>query len=161
MAHSKYQQRGGFMKLTAKDIDQLIQAEINWCLDNPDRDLNHDQQMGFVNGLRQAQRLIEYAHNPTVTVHVGPNIKPETQQALGQMIDAALRHYTGGALVWVCDNCKSDYNTEQTMCISCGKRKSSALRYWQHDETGRVCATVNQPSERWDEISKEQYDNHQ
>jgi hypothetical protein len=30
-------------------------------------------------------------------------------------------------------------------------------RYWQHDETGRVCATVLQPSERWDEITREQY----
>lgn len=39
----------------------LLQNEINWCLDHPDDTLNKDQQMGFVNGLRQAQTLIEAA----------------------------------------------------------------------------------------------------
>lgn len=44
--------------LTPEDIIDTLQSEIVWCLDNPDKDLNHDQQMGFMNGLRQAQTLI-------------------------------------------------------------------------------------------------------
>lgn len=47
------------MNLTPKEIIKIIQVEINWCLDNPNDELNHDQRMGFVNGLRQAQILIE------------------------------------------------------------------------------------------------------
>lgn len=31
-------------------------------------------------------------------------------------------------------------------------------RYWQHDETGRVCANDSRPSERWYEITEGQYD---
>src|SRR5690349_15715796 len=54
---------------------------------------------------------------PKITIHGAPS--PE----MAHMIDLALKHFTGGAQVWVCDNCKSDYDTEQTMCISCGKRK--------------------------------------
>lgn len=32
------------------------------------------------------------------------------------------------------------------------------MKYWQHDETGRVCKTVLQPSERWYEITEGHYD---
>ena len=32
------------------------------------------------------------------------------------------------------------------------------MRYWQHDETGRVCAKVLQPNERWYEIKKGDYE---
>ncbi len=28
-----------------------------------------------------------------------------------------------GAIIWVCNNCKSDYGTSQSMCISCGTRR--------------------------------------
>ena len=35
--------------------------------------------------------------------------------------------------------------------------KAPPLRYWQHDETGRVCAKVLQPGERWYEITQELY----
>jgi hypothetical protein len=31
------------------------------------------------------------------------------------------------------------------------------MKYWQHDETGRVCRTALQPSERWYEITLRQY----
>lgn len=93
------------MRLKPKDIIGLIQIEINWCLDNPDKDLTHQQQMGFVNGLRQAQRLIE-------RFDAMPDTHNETPPA----------------------------------------------RYWQHDETGRVCSTGLQPSERWDEISQGAYE---
>jgi hypothetical protein len=55
------------MELTKKEIDDLLQAEINWCLDHPDPELNHDQQMGFMNGLRQAQLLIRRAERKLVS----------------------------------------------------------------------------------------------
>lgn len=47
------------MKVKLKEAISLLQAEINWCLDNPDPLLNKDQQLGFVNGLRQAQLLLQ------------------------------------------------------------------------------------------------------
>jgi hypothetical protein len=49
------------MKLTLNETINILQKEIIWCLDNPDPDLNKDQQMGFMNGLRQAQYLIQKA----------------------------------------------------------------------------------------------------
>lgn len=49
------------IKFTAREVNAILQKEINWCLDNPDSDLNKDQQLGFINGLRQAQYLIEKA----------------------------------------------------------------------------------------------------
>lgn len=32
------------------------------------------------------------------------------------------------------------------------------MRYWQHDETGRLCAIKIRPGDRWYEITKEQYE---
>src|SRR5690348_2775017 len=29
------------------------------------------------------------------------------------------------------------------------------MKYWQHDETGRICESEEKPSDRWYEISKE------
>mgnify|MGYP001615771090 CR=1 FL=1 len=49
------------MYLTMQEAQDLLQAEIVWCLDHPDAELTHDQQMGFMNGLRQAQLLLEKA----------------------------------------------------------------------------------------------------
>lgn len=46
---------------TVREINYILQKEINWCLDHPDTQLNHDQQLGFMNGLRQAQYLIKEA----------------------------------------------------------------------------------------------------
>ena len=48
--------------LSPEELIQVIQTEIVWCLDHPDTELNHDQQMGFMNGLRQAQYLIREAN---------------------------------------------------------------------------------------------------
>jgi hypothetical protein len=31
------------------------------------------------------------------------------------------------------------------------------LKYWEHDETGRICASPSQPSERWSEIPEWYY----
>jgi hypothetical protein len=47
------------MIVTKEELARLIQSEIDWCLDNPSKELNQDQQMGFMNGLRQAQMLID------------------------------------------------------------------------------------------------------
>jgi len=38
-------------------IVQLIEKEINWCLDNPATNLSKDFQKGFVAGLKQAKYL--------------------------------------------------------------------------------------------------------
>ena len=54
------------MKLSIKEVTDILQNEINWCLDHPDKELTKDQQMGFVNGLRQAQLLIEKAENESL-----------------------------------------------------------------------------------------------
>lgn len=59
------------MKLTIDEALEILQKEIEWCLNNPyfqsDRDkqlgvsLTQDQQRGFMMGLRQAQILLERA----------------------------------------------------------------------------------------------------
>ena len=54
------------MHLTLKEANGVLQSEINWCLDNPDKELTHEQQMGFVNGLKQAQLLLEKAEEKKI-----------------------------------------------------------------------------------------------
>jgi len=49
------------MKLNLSEAIEILQKEIVWCLDHPDKELNNDQQMGFMNGLRQAQTLLRKA----------------------------------------------------------------------------------------------------
>jgi hypothetical protein len=49
-----------------KEAQDMLQAEIVWCLDHPDATLTHDQQMGFMNGLRQAQILLEKAEKKKI-----------------------------------------------------------------------------------------------
>ena len=36
--------------------------------------------------------------------------------------------------------------------------KAGNLKYWQHDETGRLCVKETRPSPRWYEITQGQYD---
>jgi hypothetical protein len=40
------------------ELDRVIQQEIAWCLDHPDKELTEEHQTGFMNGLRQAQYLL-------------------------------------------------------------------------------------------------------
>lgn len=54
------------MYLTLKEANDVLQSEIVWCLDNPDKELTHEQQMGFTNGLRQAQLLLEKAEKKKI-----------------------------------------------------------------------------------------------
>jgi hypothetical protein len=51
------------MKLKLREVNDILQKEIVWCLDHPDPLLNNDQRMGFMNGLRQAEYLIGGAEN--------------------------------------------------------------------------------------------------
>jgi hypothetical protein len=51
------------MKLTLKEADDILQKEIVWCLEHPDKDLTMDQQLGFMNGLRAAQIILRKAEN--------------------------------------------------------------------------------------------------
>jgi hypothetical protein len=49
------------MKLTLQQAHHVLQAEIEWCLKHPNKDLTADHQLGFRNGLKQAQYLLEKA----------------------------------------------------------------------------------------------------
>jgi len=49
------------MKLSIKEMEEVLQQEITCCLRNPDKNLTHDQQTGFVDGLLQAQYLLRAA----------------------------------------------------------------------------------------------------
>ena len=49
--------------ISSEEAIQLFQNEITWCLDHPDPMLNKDQQIGFMNGIRQAQYLLKYAEH--------------------------------------------------------------------------------------------------
>jgi hypothetical protein len=60
-------EKGFEMYLTKQEAYDVLQAEIVWCLDNPDKELNHDQQTGFMNGLRQAQLLLEKAEQKKIS----------------------------------------------------------------------------------------------
>jgi hypothetical protein len=51
------------MRLKLQEAVDILQAEIVWCLDHPDKELSKDAQMGFMNGLRQAQYIIKTAEN--------------------------------------------------------------------------------------------------
>lgn len=55
------------MKFKADEIVALLQTEINWCLDHPSTELTYEQQMGFLNGLRQAQYLVQAATRKVVS----------------------------------------------------------------------------------------------
>lgn len=51
--------------------------------------------------------------------------------------------------------CEHGYNG---ICPDCDAIQTPPMKYWQHDETGRICATVLQPGERWYEMPKIIYD---
>ena len=51
------------MKMKLEEATQLFQNEIIWCLEHPDPLLNKDQQIGFMNGLRQARCLLRAAES--------------------------------------------------------------------------------------------------
>ena len=46
------------MKLELKDVIEILNTEINWCIDNPDKAFHKDYRKGFTNGLIQAKYLI-------------------------------------------------------------------------------------------------------
>src|SRR5690242_11567666 len=39
----------------------------------------------------------------------------------------------------------------------CGRLPGASMKFWQQDETGRICAAEEKPSDRWYEISRELY----
>jgi hypothetical protein len=47
-------------KLTKDEdrITQLINSEIEYCKEHPDKELSADFQKGFIRGLEQAERLV-------------------------------------------------------------------------------------------------------
>jgi hypothetical protein len=49
------------MKLKLNNVEDILQTEITWCLDHPDTNLTMQEQIGFMNGLRQAQIIIRNA----------------------------------------------------------------------------------------------------
>jgi hypothetical protein len=46
------------MKTTTEEMKALINAEIEWCLENPAKNLSKDFQKGFKSGLQQGIELI-------------------------------------------------------------------------------------------------------
>jgi hypothetical protein len=87
------------MKLTLKEATYILQKEILWCLDNPDKELTQDQQMGFMNGIRQAQILLERAER------ISCNLTPS-------YTDCTYCHCTTVVIRdGVCINCKKEYKT--------------------------------------------------
>jgi hypothetical protein len=44
----------------------LLDAEIKWCLDDKNRTMPEDWHKGFIEGLKQAKRLIKSSPNLTV-----------------------------------------------------------------------------------------------
>lgn len=53
--------------------------------------------------------------------------------------------------------------TQPPIALSVDKNifdEKPSMKYWQHGETGNVANSISQPSERWLEITKEQYEAH-
>ena len=44
--------------MKTRDIIQIIDKELNWCIENPDEAFHTEYRKGFVNGLIQAKYLI-------------------------------------------------------------------------------------------------------
>jgi hypothetical protein len=68
------------MELRINEVNDILQKEIVWCLDHPDPELSEDHQVGFMNGLRQAQLLIkmaERAMNMLVGEHKNPTYRKQ------------------------------------------------------------------------------------
>lgn len=52
------------MKVTKKELTQLLQNEINWCKENRGTsDKGKDFEKGFIEGLRQGITLIKQIKN--------------------------------------------------------------------------------------------------
>ena len=49
------------MKLTFQQVHHILQKEIEWCEKHPNKDLTEQHMLGFKNGLKQAQYLLEKA----------------------------------------------------------------------------------------------------
>jgi hypothetical protein len=49
------------MKLTLKEAVDLLEKEVQWCLEHPELEVSEDARVGFINGLRQAQLLLQKA----------------------------------------------------------------------------------------------------
>ena len=45
-------------KLNLRDIIQVIDEELKWCLKHPDKAFHKEYRKGFMNGLIQAKYLI-------------------------------------------------------------------------------------------------------
>ena len=47
------------MKLKLKDIEQILDKEIEWCRDYPNKTRSRQYRTGFIGGLIQAKYLIK------------------------------------------------------------------------------------------------------
>ena len=47
------------MKLKVKEIMQILDNEIEWCNENPDKAFHKEYRKGFINGLIQAKYIIQ------------------------------------------------------------------------------------------------------
>jgi len=46
------------MKLDIEDIIKILDKELKWCFDNPDKTFHKEYRKGFTNGLIQAKYLM-------------------------------------------------------------------------------------------------------
>lgn len=82
------------MKLTLEESTAILQQEIEWCLENPDPLLNHDQQMGFINGLKQAQYLLRVGEQ-TKRMFEADGLQPGkifNPYVLNELMDELINH---------------------------------------------------------------------
>jgi len=46
------------MSITNKQMEEVIATEIQWCLDNPSKNLSEQYQVGFIKGIKQARLIL-------------------------------------------------------------------------------------------------------
>lgn len=55
------------MKLTSKDILQIIESEIEWCKSHPEKDASEAWNNGFLAGLHQVKYIIMHVEEHGAT----------------------------------------------------------------------------------------------
>lgn len=74
------------MKLELADVVEMIQKEVDWCLENSDQEPKTNYQVGFIKGLRQAQsilRVFEFEMEEDVECETGNYPSRATERDFG------------------------------------------------------------------------------
>src|SRR5258706_16091621 len=82
----------------------------------------------------------------------------ECQKRIGKMCSEERPPKMTIPVQWNDDDFFISTTLQDAITILLNLQITPPMKYWQHGETGRLCAMPIQPSERWDEVTKDFYD---